>query len=173
MDQQFVSRVERPRARTSLPQAGELVLAVRRRRRGGRPGEALPRLLAISLLVPVTLDPSTVAVRVRRGRLHVPPLDVPHQALLLRERTAAVDPAALISRREAIVHRSRAICNVTYARENVNTRNWSRDYVCPKIATCIRIVDLARILTVPKVYIGKSVFARMPEIFGAHLGFRH
>lgn len=53
-----------------------------------------------------------MAVRIRRGRLHVPPLYVPHQTLLLGERTAAVDPAAQVGRPEAVFHGFRAICNV-------------------------------------------------------------
>lgn len=112
VNEQFVSRVEGSRARTSLPKAGELILAARRR--CGRSAEktAVPRLLAVSLLVPIALHSSAVAVRVRRGRFYVPPLDVPHQALLFRERTTAVDPTALISRREVIVHWFRAICNM-------------------------------------------------------------
>lgn len=99
MNEQFVSRVEGSRARASLPKTGELVLAARCRGRRGRGAEkTVTSLLPVPLLVPIALHPSTVAVRVRRGRFHVPPLDVPHQALLLRERTTAVDPATLISR---------------------------------------------------------------------------
>lgn len=105
VNEQFVPRVKRPRARTSLPQAGEFVLAAGRRRRRD---DAVGGLLAF-LALPVPLYPPAVAVRVPRRGLDVPPLDVPHQALLLREGRAAVDPPTLVSRRQVIVHRLRAI----------------------------------------------------------------
>lgn len=108
MNEQLVSRVEGSRARAPLPQTGELVFAARRRRR-----ETLSRLFTLLMLVPVPLHPPAMAVRVRRGRLHVSPLYVPHQTLLLGERTAAIDPVAQVGRSEAVFRRFRAICNGT------------------------------------------------------------
>jgi len=126
MNEQFVSRVEGPRARTSLPQAGELVFAANR---GGRQHALAGSFLA--LLVP--LHSSAAAVRVRRGRFDVPPLDVSHETLLLRKRTATVDPTTLISRREVIAHRFRAICNVD-VNAYVNTTG-ARYAICVRPAT--------------------------------------
>lgn len=72
MDKELVSRVEGPRAWTSLPEAGEFVLA------GGRRGREEPLASILALLVPFPLHPPAMAVRVRRRRLDVPPLDVSH-----------------------------------------------------------------------------------------------